>query len=111
MLIIFSGNRPRKNSLQYPSDDEDVEEEADEVVPDGVEEVELAKINLEQTERERKLLLDDIRSLTGNGDIQSEQCHSAEKGDCLWMINSRKTSLVKFITCSACIKINGFMAQ
>ncbi|KAK3149720.1 hypothetical protein QOZ80_3AG0221540 [Eleusine coracana subsp. coracana] len=94
-LLFARLPKPRKNSLQYPSDDEDVEEEADEVVPDGVEEVELAKINLEQRERERKLLLDDIRSLTGNSDIQSEQCHSSEKGDCLWMINSGKALLVE----------------
>jgi hypothetical protein len=92
--VLVSCHRPRKNSLQYPSDDEDIEEEADEVVPDGVEEVELAKITLEQREREIKLLLDDIRSLTGNGDNGTDHCHSAEKGDCLWMINSGKASLV-----------------
>ena len=47
--------RPRKSSLSFPvEDDEDVEEEADEVVPDGVEEVELAKINLEKREREQR---------------------------------------------------------
>ncbi|KAL6893652.1 hypothetical protein ACP4OV_007750 [Aristida adscensionis] len=94
-LLFARLPKPRKNSLQYPSDDEDIEEEADEVVPDGVEEVELAKISLEQRERERKLLLDDIRSLIGNGDNQTEHCHSAEKGDCLWMINSGKTLLVE----------------
>ncbi|RLN43194.1 protein SABRE isoform X1 [Panicum miliaceum] len=76
------------------SDDEDIEEETDEVVPDGVQEVELAKINLEQKDRERKLLLDDIRSLTGNWDKGTDQFHSVEKGDCLWMINCGKTSLV-----------------
>lgn len=93
--VILSCRRPRKNSLQYPSDDEDIEEEADEVVPDGVEEVELAKITLEQREREIKLLLDDIRSLIGNGDNGTDHCHSAEKGDCFWMINNGKASLVK----------------
>lgn len=65
------------------------------MVPDGVQEVELAKINLEQKDRERKLLLDDIRSLTGNWDKGTDQFHSVEKGDCLWMINCGKTSLVK----------------
>ncbi|XP_021318208.1 protein SABRE isoform X2 [Sorghum bicolor] len=94
-LVLARTPKPRKNSLQYPSDDEDIEEEADEVVPDGVEEVELAKITLEQREREIKLLLDDIRSLTGNGDIGTDHCHSAEKGDCLWMINNGKASLVE----------------
>ncbi|KAK8444457.1 hypothetical protein SEVIR_9G137900v4 [Setaria viridis] len=93
-LLLATLPKPRKNSLQYPSDDEDIEEEADEVVPDGVEEVELAKINLEQRVREMKLLLDDRRSLTGNGDSGTDHCYSAEKDDHLWMINSGKTSLV-----------------
>ncbi|OEL18536.1 Protein SABRE [Dichanthelium oligosanthes] len=93
-LLLARLPKPRKNSLKYPSDDEDIEEEADEVVPDGVEEVELAKIILEQRDRERKLLLDDIRSLTGNGNNGTDHCDSSEKGDCLWMINSGKTSLV-----------------
>uniref|UniRef100_A0A453H2U3 Uncharacterized protein n=1 Tax=Aegilops tauschii subsp. strangulata TaxID=200361 RepID=A0A453H2U3_AEGTS len=93
-LLFARLPKPRKNSLQYPSDDEDVEEEADEVVPDGVEEVELAKINLEQRERERKLLLDDIRSLAGTGDSHIDHL-SAEKDNSFWMINSEKASLVE----------------
>ncbi|CAN6317258.1 unnamed protein product [Urochloa humidicola] len=93
-LLLAVLPKPRKNSLQYPSDDEDIEEEADEVVPDGVEEVELAKIDLEQRVREMKLLLDDRRSLTGTGDSGTDHSYSADKGDCLWMINSGKTSLV-----------------
>ncbi|KAM0897907.1 hypothetical protein ACQ4PT_022264 [Festuca glaucescens] len=93
-LLFARLPKPRKNSLQYPSDDEDVEEEADEVVPDGVEEVELAKINLEQRERERKLLLDDIRSLAGTGDSHTGHV-SAEIDNSFWMINSGKASLVE----------------
>ncbi|CAM0875467.1 unnamed protein product [Alopecurus aequalis] len=93
-LLFARLPKPRKNSLQYPSDDEDVEEEADEVVPDGVEEVELAKINLEQRERERKLLLDDIRFLAGTGDSHTDHL-SAEKDNSFWMINSGKASLVE----------------
>lgn len=65
------------------------------MVPDGVEEVELAKINLEQRERERKLLLDDIRSLAGTGDSHTDHL-SAEKDNSFWMINSGKASLVIF---------------
>ena len=65
------------------------------MVPDGVEEVELAKINLEQRERERKLLLDDIRSLAGTGDSHIDHL-SAEKDNSFWMINSGKASLVIF---------------
>lgn len=65
------------------------------MVPDGVEEVELAKINLEQRVREMKLLLDDRRSLTGYVDSGTDHCYSAVKDDFLWMISSGKTSLVK----------------
>uniref|UniRef100_A0A0D3FMG5 FMP27/BLTP2/Hobbit GFWDK motif-containing RBG unit domain-containing protein n=1 Tax=Oryza barthii TaxID=65489 RepID=A0A0D3FMG5_9ORYZ len=94
-LLFARLPKPRKNSLQYSSDDEDVEEEADEVVPDGVEEVELAKISLEQKERERKLLLDDIRSLMGTGNNHTSNFLSVERDDCLWMINSGKSLLVE----------------
>jgi hypothetical protein len=67
------------------------------VVPDGVEEVELAKINLEQRERERKLLLDDIRYLAGTGDSHTGHL-SAENDNSFWMINSGKASLVNILT-------------
>jgi hypothetical protein len=85
--------RPRKSSLSFPAeDDDDVEEEADEVVPDGVEEVELAKINLEKREREQKLLLDDIRKLSlwfdPSGDV-----HPEKESD-LWMITGGRSILV-----------------
>lgn len=65
------------------------------MVPDGVEEVELAKINLEQMDRKMKLLLDDIRCLTGYGDNVTDYCYALEKGDCSWMTSSTQTSLVK----------------
>ncbi|XP_065044089.1 protein SABRE-like isoform X1 [Musa acuminata AAA Group] len=93
-LLFARPPKPRKSSLSYPSDDddEDVEEEADEVVPDGVEEVELAKIHLEKTERERKLLLDDIRTLLG--DYYSDLCSQEKSGD-LWMITGGKSVLVQ----------------
>lgn len=86
--------RPRKSSLSFPAeDDDDVEEEADEVVPDGVEEVELARINLEKKEREQKLLLDDIRKLSlwcdPSGDLHQE------KETDLWMITGGKPMLVR----------------
>jgi len=85
--------RPRKSSLSFPEDDDDVEEEADEVVPDGVEEVELAKINLEKREREQKLLLDDIRKLSlwcdPSGDV-----HPEKESD-LWMITGGRSMLVR----------------
>ncbi|XP_058081672.1 protein SABRE [Magnolia sinica] len=95
-LLFARLPKPRKSSLSYASeDDEDVEEEADEVVPDGVEEVELARIDLEHTERERKLLLDDIRNLSVSGDISGDLCPSAEKDGDFWMVTGGKTTLVQ----------------
>lgn len=86
--------RPRKSSLSFPAeDDDDVEEEADEVVPDGVEEVELAKINLEKKEREQKLLLDDIRKLS-LWCVPSGDLHPEKESD-LWMITGGRSMLVR----------------
>ena len=62
------------------------------MVPDGVEEVELVKINLEQTELDQKLRIDDIRKLSHNCET-SRDVHW-EKED-LWMVNGGKTVLVR----------------
>ncbi|XP_077234098.1 protein SABRE-like isoform X2 [Tasmannia lanceolata] len=95
-LLFARLPKPRKSSLSYASEDEeDVEEEADEVVPDGVEEVELARINVEQIERERKLLLGDIRTLSVSSDISGDVYLSPEKGSDLWMIYGGKSTLVQ----------------
>ncbi|XP_014500853.1 protein SABRE isoform X2 [Vigna radiata var. radiata] len=93
-LLFARLPKPRKSSLSFPAeDDEDVEEEADEVVPDGVEEVELAKINLEKTEREQRLLLDDIRKLSLWCDPSVEP-HPEKESD-LWMISGGRSLLVQ----------------
>ncbi|XP_027904503.1 protein SABRE isoform X3 [Vigna unguiculata] len=93
-LLFARLPKPRKSSLSFPAEDyEDVEEEADEVVPDGVEEVELAKINLEKTEREQRLLLDDIRKLSLWGDPYGEP--HQEKESELWMISGGRSLLVQ----------------
>ncbi|KAG7657824.1 FMP27 C-terminal [Arabidopsis suecica] len=92
-LLFARLPKPRKSSLQCPTEDEDVEEEADEVVPYGVEEVELAKINLEEKERERKLLLDDIRKLSPCSD-NMDDTHIEREGE-LWMISTRRSILVQ----------------
>ncbi|KAK9271467.1 hypothetical protein L1049_027058 [Liquidambar formosana] len=93
-LLFARLPKPRKSSLSYPADDdEDVEEEADEVVPDGVEEVELARVNLEQKEREQNLLLDDIRKLSISNDISSDL--NPERDGYLWMITGGRSSLVQ----------------
>uniref|UniRef100_A0A1D1XVN7 UPF0378 protein KIAA0100 n=2 Tax=Anthurium amnicola TaxID=1678845 RepID=A0A1D1XVN7_9ARAE len=93
-LLFARLPKPRKSSLSYPAEDDDIEEEADEVVPDGVEEVELAKVNLEQKERERKLLLDDIRTLLASDDISRDTGLSLENNNALWMMSGGKSLLV-----------------
>lgn len=93
-LLFARLPKPRKSSLSFPAeDDDDVEEEADEVVPDGVEEVELAKINLEKKEREQKLLLDDIRKLSLWCDLSGD-LHQEKESD-LWMITGGRPLLVQ----------------
>ncbi|KAE8666757.1 Protein SABRE [Hibiscus syriacus] len=92
-LLFARLPKPRKSSLSCPGeDDEDVGEEADEVVPDGVEEVELAKITLEQKEREQKLLLNDIKKLSLHCDTSGDQLE--KEGD-LWMVNGERFILVQ----------------
>lgn len=96
--------RPRKSSLPFPSeDDEDVEEEADEVVPDGVEEVELAKINLERKEREQKLIVNDIKKLSLYCDVNNDL--NPEKDGEMWMISGGKNLLVSNILDFSCYLI------
>ncbi|RDY04424.1 Protein SABRE, partial [Mucuna pruriens] len=93
-LLFARLPKPRKSSLSFPAeDDEDVEEEADEMVPDGVEEVELAKINLEKKEREQRLLIDDIRKLSLWCD-HSGDLHPEKESD-LWMISGGRSLLVQ----------------
>lgn len=65
------------------------------MVPDGVEEVERARINLEQTERERKLLLDYIRDLSSSSDASRDLSPSTGDGD-VWMITGEKNRLVRY---------------
>ncbi|XVF64917.1 hypothetical protein PTKIN_Ptkin09bG0204900 [Pterospermum kingtungense] len=92
-LLFARPPKPRKSSLSCPGeDDEDVGEEADEVVPDGVEEVELAKITLEQKEREQKLLLNDIKKLSLHSDTSGD--HLETEGD-WWMVNGGRSILVQ----------------
>lgn len=63
------------------------------MVPDGVEEVELARINLEQKAREQKLLLEDIRKLSLCSDTSGDLCPEKE-GD-LWMTTEGRSTLVR----------------
>lgn len=97
-LLFARLPKPRKSSLLYHGDEEEgIEEETDEVVPDGVEEVELARVKLEQAERECKLVLADVRTIAVPGDFLSliETDLSPEKEGALWMISSGKAALVQ----------------
>lgn len=57
-----------------------------------MEEVELARIDLEQKERVQKLILDDIRKLSLYGDASGDV--HPDKEDYLWMIIGGRTTLV-----------------
>ncbi|PHT43750.1 Protein SABRE [Capsicum baccatum] len=92
-LLFARLPKPQKVRLSYPAgDDEDVEEEADEVVPDGVEEVELARVNLEQKERVQKLIQDDIRKLSLYNDESADR--NSVKEDDLWIISGGRSILL-----------------
>ncbi|XWS25397.1 hypothetical protein CRYUN_Cryun27aG0064900 [Craigia yunnanensis] len=92
-LLFARPPKPRKSSLSCPGeDDEDIGEEADEVVPDGVEEIELAKITLEHREREQQLLLNDIKKLSLHWDASGDHL---EKEDDWWMVNGGRSILVQ----------------
>lgn len=63
------------------------------MVPDGVEEVELARVNLEQKERMQKLLLDDIRKLSLRTDFSGDQTPKKESDQ--WIITGGRSTLVR----------------
>jgi hypothetical protein len=67
------------------------------VVPDGVEEVELAKIDVEKKEREQNLLLDDMKKLSFWCDPAKDM--QLEKEPELWMIYGGIAMLVRNDSC------------
>ncbi|MCD9641027.1 hypothetical protein HAX54_026841 [Datura stramonium] len=93
-LLLARAPKPRKVSLSYSEgDDEDDEEEADEVVPDGVEEVELARVDLEHKERAKKLIQEDIKILSLCTDVSADM-GPVKEGD-LWIISGGRSILVQ----------------
>lgn len=93
-LLFARLPKPRRSSLpKSAEDDEDIEEEADEVVPDGVEEVERERVNLEHKERARNLLFDDIRKLSVLTDTSGDA--NSDKDGNLWMISGGRSTLVQ----------------
>lgn len=69
------------------------------MVPDGIEEVELARIRLEQAQRECRLLFRDLRTLRHHGlcDDLSSFNSSTSDDDGLWMISSPRSTLVSWL--------------
>ncbi|XP_015690856.2 protein ABERRANT POLLEN TRANSMISSION 1-like isoform X2 [Oryza brachyantha] len=100
-LLFARTPKPQKSNLSYPldndDDDDDIGEESDAVVPDGVEEVELAKIDVEIKERERKILLDDIRTLSVGNEISADETQTPKSNDATWIVTGSRASLVKFL--------------
>ncbi|CAI0464014.1 unnamed protein product [Linum tenue] len=93
-LLFARLPKPKKNSLSLPTEDEeDMDEEADAVVPDGVEEVELARIDFERAEQVLKVLFDDIRSLSLHCGTSPDS--SARTEDDFWMITGERSALVQ----------------
>ncbi|KAG8063345.1 hypothetical protein GUJ93_ZPchr0003g18208 [Zizania palustris] len=97
-LLFARVPRTKKSNLCYPldnDDDDDVGEESDAVVPDGVEEVELAKIDVEIKERERMILLDDIRTLSVGNEVSSDEIQTPKSDDVTWIVTGSRATLVK----------------
>ncbi|TVU47028.1 hypothetical protein EJB05_06604 [Eragrostis curvula] len=96
-LLFARTPRTQKTSLCYPTDndDDDIEEASDAVVPDGVEEVELAKIGVEIKERARKVLLDDIRALSAGSEASCDQSQSPKADGATWIVSGSRSTLVK----------------
>uniref|UniRef100_A0A0E0E3G3 FMP27/BLTP2/Hobbit GFWDK motif-containing RBG unit domain-containing protein n=1 Tax=Oryza meridionalis TaxID=40149 RepID=A0A0E0E3G3_9ORYZ len=97
-LLFARAPRTKKSNLSYPldnDDDDDTGEESDAVVPDGVEEVELAKIDVEIKEREWKILLDDIRTLSVGNEISADETQTPKSDDATWIVTGSRASLVK----------------
>ncbi|XP_015060204.1 protein SABRE-like [Solanum pennellii] len=93
-LLLARAPKPPKVSLSYSEgDDEDEEEEADEVVPDGVEEVELARVDLEHKARAQKLIQEDIKKLSLCTDVSADM--GPAKGGDLWIISGGRAILVQ----------------
>nr|CAB3500797.1 unnamed protein product [Digitaria exilis] len=96
-LLFARTPRKPKSNLSYPldNDDDDIEEASDAIVPDGVEEVELAKISVEVKERARNLLLDDIRALCTSAESSHDQSSSPKADDSTWIVSGSRLMLVK----------------
>jgi len=77
-------------------EEEGMKEESDEMVPEGVEEVELARIRLEQAQRECRLLIHDLQTLHHSPldeNVEEIQVPAVQEG-VLWMISGGRATLM-----------------
>ncbi|KAJ0735220.1 putative FMP27, GFWDK domain-containing protein [Helianthus annuus] len=81
----------KKSKAAAEDDDEEIEEEGDEAVPDGVEEVDIERVNLEHKERAQNLLYDDIRQLAIPTDTAVDAVEN--EGD-MWMVQKLRKEVV-----------------
>ncbi|KAI3508974.1 hypothetical protein L1887_23997 [Cichorium endivia] len=96
-VLLARPPKPQKSSVpKSAEDDEEMEEEAYEVVPAGIEEVELERVNLEQKERTQNLLYEDIRNLSLPSDTAPDVPSGSEKeGDILVVTATRPILMQK----------------
>ncbi|KAL7583710.1 hypothetical protein Lser_V15G44672 [Lactuca serriola] len=88
-VLMARPPKPQKSSIpKSAEDDEEMEEEAYEVVSAGIEEVELERVKLEQKERTQNLLYEDIRNLSFPSDTAVDVL-SEKEGDILVVTTAR----------------------
>ncbi|KAL4556533.1 hypothetical protein LXL04_039189 [Taraxacum kok-saghyz] len=94
-VLMARPPKPQKSSVPNSAEeDEEMEEEAYEAVPAGIEDVELERVKLEQKERIQNLLYDDIRNLSLPCDTVVD-VPPEKDGDMLVVVTATKPILVQ----------------
>ncbi|KAH7290740.1 hypothetical protein KP509_30G061600 [Ceratopteris richardii] len=94
-LLLARLPKPRRYFFLHGCDEDDDIKETDEVVPDGVQEVELARIKLEETERELKLLATDLKSVRQEcSTMIIDNLDDEKQQQQLWMLDCGKGRLI-----------------
>jgi hypothetical protein len=89
-----------------------MKEESDEMVPEGVEEVELARIRLEQAQRECRLLIHDLQTLHHSPldeNVEEIQVPAVQEG-VLWMISGARATVARKLELEFAVKCKARMA-
>ncbi|KAI5072700.1 hypothetical protein GOP47_0012806 [Adiantum capillus-veneris] len=105
-LLLARLPKPRRYfSLHGGDEEEDAEEETDEVVPDGVPEVELARIKLEEAERALKLLSADLKAVNQGFSAFKDEHDEEMKERGPWMMHCEKQTLASRLSEDWSIKL------